>query len=107
MGRVQPRRDNTPVFPISVVSFLSGLSPRQLRELDKGGIVSPTRTEGGRRLYSETDLRRAQVAGALISERRIGNPGTRAILTLCEAFGYAPVIEALELKIQEEEEAAA
>jgi MerR family transcriptional regulator/heat shock protein HspR len=46
-----------PVYVISVAAQLSGLHPQTLRQYDRLGIVSPSRTSGGR-LYSALDVDR-------------------------------------------------
>ena len=46
----------SPVFPIGVVRRLVGLTERQIRYYDKMGLVTPYRTKGGTRMYSERDI---------------------------------------------------
>lgn len=46
----------SPVFRIGVAKELTGLSERQIRYYDRVGLVSPKRTEGGTRMYSENDI---------------------------------------------------
>lgn len=50
------RDKTTPVYPMGTVSRLTGLSPRQIRYYDKLGLVTPFRSEGGHRLYSQQDV---------------------------------------------------
>ena len=38
--------ENTPLFVISVAAELSGMHPQTLRQYDRMGLVSPTRTQG-------------------------------------------------------------
>jgi len=38
--------DDTPVFVISVAAELAGMHPQTLRQYDRLGLVSPTRTAG-------------------------------------------------------------
>ena len=44
--------DETGLYVISVASELSGLHPQTLRQYDRLGLVSPSRTEGRNRRYS-------------------------------------------------------
>ncbi|NMD62071.1 MerR family transcriptional regulator [Rhodococcus globerulus] len=44
------------VYGISVMSELSGIGPQTLRLYDRRGLLTPTRTDGGTRRYSEADL---------------------------------------------------
>lgn len=48
--------EHRPVYPISVVRKLTGLSERQIRYYGEKGLVVPWRTSGGQRLYSSFDV---------------------------------------------------
>jgi MerR family transcriptional regulator/heat shock protein HspR len=45
-----------PVFVISVAAELAGLHPQTLRQYDRLGLVSPGRTAGRGRRYSQRDI---------------------------------------------------
>ena len=45
-----------PAFRIGVVKELTNLSERQIRYYELFGLISPKRTEGGTRMYSENDI---------------------------------------------------
>lgn len=49
-------RRNMPVFPMSVVSKLTDLTPRQIRYYETHELIFPSRTEGNKRLFSLNDL---------------------------------------------------
>ena len=69
----------TPRYPVRLVSVRTGLSPHVLRAWERRyGVVSPTRTEGGQRLYSDLDVER------LVRLRRLTDRGhaIRRIATL-------------------------
>ncbi len=75
--------------PIQVVARRTGLSADVLRAWEKRyGVVEPSRSEGGRRLYSDDDierlrlLRRASRAGRRISQ--LASLGTRELTTLVQ-----------------------
>ena len=52
-------RSPTPRYPVRLVALRTGLSPHVLRAWERRyGVVSPTRTEGGQRLYSDLDVER-------------------------------------------------
>ncbi|TCI21948.1 MerR family transcriptional regulator [Exiguobacterium sp. SL-10] len=53
----QFRRSN-PLFPIGIVQDLTQLTGRQIRYYEEQGLVSPSRTESKRRLYSFNDVER-------------------------------------------------
>ena len=46
------------VYGISVTSELSGVGPQTLRLYERRGLLSPSRTDGGTRRYSDDDLER-------------------------------------------------
>jgi MerR family transcriptional regulator/heat shock protein HspR len=46
------------VYGISVASELSGLDPQTLRLYERRGLLTPARTDGGTRRYSDDDLAR-------------------------------------------------
>ena len=46
------------VYGISVASELSGFDPQTLRLYERRGLVTPARTDGGTRRYSDDDLDR-------------------------------------------------
>jgi len=46
------------VYAISVAAELSGTAVQNLRVYERRGLLSPERTEGGTRRYSEADVER-------------------------------------------------
>jgi len=48
--------DETPVFVISVAAQLAGMHAQTLRQYDRLGLVTPSRTRGGGRRYSGRDV---------------------------------------------------
>lgn len=48
--------ENDPVFPIQQAADLAGMHPQTLRQYDRLGLVSPTRTAGQSRRYSMRDV---------------------------------------------------
>jgi MerR family transcriptional regulator, light-induced transcriptional regulator len=52
----------TPRYPVRLVALRTGLSPHVLRAWERRyGVVAPTRSEGGQRLYSELDIERLRL----------------------------------------------
>ena len=47
-----------PRYMISVAAELAGMHPQTLRAYEAKGLVTPERTPGGTRLYSELDVER-------------------------------------------------
>jgi MerR family transcriptional regulator, heat shock protein HspR len=50
-----PRRTQA-VYVISVAAELSGMHPQTLRIYERRGLVTPARTQGGNRRYSDADI---------------------------------------------------
>ncbi len=48
--------DDAPVFVISVAADLAGMHAQTLRQYDRLGLVTPSRTRGGGRRYSIRDV---------------------------------------------------
>jgi len=72
--------DNTPVFPISIVSELLHVHPETIRVWERYGIIKPQR-RSGKRFYSETDLKRLRFIQRLISDQ-LNLPAIRHYLKL-------------------------
>jgi MerR family transcriptional regulator, heat shock protein HspR len=53
-------RSGLGVYGISVASELSGLGPQTLRLYETRGLLTPVRSDGGTRRYSDDDLDRLQ-----------------------------------------------
>jgi MerR family transcriptional regulator, heat shock protein HspR len=52
------RRSARGVYGISVTAELSGIDPQTLRLYERRGLITPARTEGGTRRYSDDDVAR-------------------------------------------------
>lgn len=61
----RPARDRG-VYGISVAAELVDMEPQSLRLYESRGLVSPRRTDGGTRRYSEVDLVRIRRIGELL-----------------------------------------
>jgi len=48
------------VYAISVVAELTGVDPQSLRLYERRGLLTPARTQGGTRRYSDNDVARLQ-----------------------------------------------
>jgi MerR family transcriptional regulator/heat shock protein HspR len=69
------------VYGISVTSELSGVSPQTLRLYESRGLLTPARTEGGTRRYSDDDLDRLSRIAELL-ESGVNLVGVSQILGL-------------------------
>ena len=69
------------VYVISVAAELSGMHPQTLRIYERKGLLEPSRTKGGSRRFSDTDLRRLQRINDLTAEG-LNLEGVRRVLAL-------------------------
>lgn len=75
------RNRNQAVYVISVAAELAGMHPQTLRIYERRGLVSPARTEGGNRRYSDADLEQLQRISDL-AEQGMNLEGIRRVLEL-------------------------
>lgn len=69
------------VYGMSVASELSGLDPQTLRLYDQRGLLTPARTGGGTRRYSDDDLSRLRRITSLVGDG-VNLAGVAMILAL-------------------------
>ncbi|HEY1739283.1 MAG TPA: MerR family transcriptional regulator [Acidimicrobiia bacterium] len=78
---MEPRDSDKALFVISVAAELAGVHPQTLRIYERKGLISPARTSGRSRRYSERDivlLRRIQE----LTNEGVGLAGVERILEL-------------------------
>jgi MerR family transcriptional regulator/heat shock protein HspR len=76
--------EDHPRYSISVAAELVDMHPQTLRMYEAKGLVSPRRTPGGTRRYSDSDLQRLQRIGQLTSELGLNLIGASRVLALEE-----------------------
>ena len=86
------------LYVISVAAELSGLHPQTLRQYDRIGLVSPSRTVGRNRRYSLRDIASLRTIQRLISEG-INHAGIKRIIELESAMANM-AIEVAKLRIE-------
>ena len=74
---------NRPLYMISVAADLAGLHPQTLRIYETKGLVTPQRTSGNTRMYSQADVERLELISRLTDEG-INLAGVVRILDLRE-----------------------
>lgn len=57
-----------PVYMISVAAELAGVHPQTLRAYEQKGLVTPKRTEGNTRRYSQADIEKLSLINELTDE---------------------------------------
>lgn len=73
--------ESSPIFAIAVAAELAGMHPQTLRQYDRLGLVSPTRTAGQSRRYSMRDVVQLREIARLSGEG-LNLEGIRRILEL-------------------------
>jgi MerR family transcriptional regulator, heat shock protein HspR len=73
--------EDTPLFVISVAAELCGMHPQTLRQYDRMGLVSPTRTMGKSRRYTMQDVVKLREVSKLSAEG-VSLEGIRRVLEL-------------------------
>jgi MerR family transcriptional regulator, heat shock protein HspR len=73
--------ETTPLFVISVAAELCNMHPQTLRQYDRMGLVSPTRTLGKSRRYTMQDVAKLREVSRLSAEG-VSLEGIRRVLEL-------------------------
>lgn len=88
-----PREART--FLISVAAQLAGMHAQTLRTYDRLGLVSPDRTSGGGRRYSERDVELLREVQRLSQDEGVNLAGIKRIIELTNQ------VEALQSRVAE------
>jgi MerR family transcriptional regulator, heat shock protein HspR len=95
--------DDRPRYMISVAAELVGMHPQTLRIYESKGLVSPKRTRGNTRLYSDVDLDRLRLIQRLTTELGLNLAGVEVVLRLEDELRKAHArLERLERQRREE-----
>lgn len=78
-----------PLYSISVAAELVGVHPRTLRIYEEAGLVSPARTGGNTRRYSQADIEQLLRVRRLVEELGVNLAGVRVILRIEERTGIS------------------
>jgi len=95
------RTDGVPVetvYIISVAAELAGVHPQTLRIYERRGLVTPGRTSGGNRRYSEADIARLKRVAELAGEG-MNLEGIRHVMQLEDEIAQ---LRALVVQLQEQ-----
>ncbi|OBH13540.1 MULTISPECIES: heat shock protein transcriptional repressor HspR [unclassified Mycobacterium] len=88
-------REESRTFLISVAAELAGMHAQTLRTYDRLGLVSPRRTSGGGRRYSEHDVDLLREVQRLSQDEGVNLAGIKRIIELTNQ------VEALQARVQE------
>jgi MerR family transcriptional regulator, heat shock protein HspR len=90
-----PRKEESRTFLISVAAELSGMHAQTLRTYDRLGLVSPRRTSGGGRRYSQRDVELLRQVQRLSQDEGVNLAGIKRIIELSNQ------VEALQSRLKE------
>ena len=89
------RRDEARTFLISVAAELAGMHAQTLRTYDRLGLVSPQRSSGGGRRYSERDVDLLREVQRLSQDEGVNLAGIKRIIELTNQ------VDALRTRVSE------
>jgi MerR family transcriptional regulator/heat shock protein HspR len=89
------KSENSRTFLISVAAELAGMHAQTLRTYDRIGLVSPGRSSGGGRRYSERDVDLLREVQRLSHDEGVNLAGIKRIIELTNQ------VEALQSRIKE------
>src|SRR5271157_248976 len=90
-----PSKEEARTFLISVAAELAGMHAQTLRTYDRLGLVSPRRTSGGGRRYSEHDVDLLREVQRLSQDEGVNLAGIKRIIELTNH------VEALQSRVRE------
>ena len=88
------------VYIISVAARLLEMHPQTLRKYERAGLVTPSRTDGMLRLYSEVDIARLRLIKHLVGELGLNLAGVQLVLDL---FNHMLSVRSRQKAIQDED----
>jgi MerR family transcriptional regulator, heat shock protein HspR len=83
-----PSPDPRPLYMIGIAAELAGMHPQTLRMYERRGLIAPSRTKGGTRLYSQVDVARLRRVQEM-SETGLNLTGIERILEMERALEQA------------------
>src|SRR6516162_7027396 len=89
------RESESRTFLISVAAELAGMHAQTLRTYDRLGVVTPIRTSGGGRRYSQHDVDLLREVQRLSQDEGVNLAGIKRIIELTNQ------VEALQSRLQE------
>jgi MerR family transcriptional regulator, heat shock protein HspR len=89
------KKDDSRTFLISVAAELAGMHAQTLRTYDRLGLVTPQRTTGGGRRYSQRDVELLREVQRLSQDEGVNLAGIKRIIELTNQ------VEALQARLKE------
>jgi len=75
-----------PVYLISIVATMLDIHPQTLRQYEREGLVTPSRTQGRMRLYSQRDIDRMKMILRLTRQLGVNLAGVDVVLKLKDSM---------------------
>ena len=82
--RATDRTGDRPLYMISVAAELAGMHPQTLRIYERRSLLSPTRSAGNTRLYSDADIERLRFIQHLTQEEGVNLAGVIRIIDMMD-----------------------
>jgi len=80
----EERYDTEPRYVISVAARMLDVQTHTLRYYERVGVISPRRSRGNVRLYSDRDIALLQRIKTLVADMGVNLPGVEVILRMME-----------------------
>ncbi len=84
MMNSNPQSEDEPCYVISVAARMVGVHAQTLRYYERAGLLSPSRSQGRIRLYSQSEIERLRQIQRLINDLGVNLAGAEVILRLTE-----------------------
>jgi len=95
-------RDSEPRYVISVAARIVGVQTYTLRYYERIGIISPSRSQGNIRLYSERDVEQLRRVKTLMDDLGVNLAGIEVILRMTKRLTeLQQQMEEMESKLKE------
>src|SRR3982751_2769339 len=79
---MERKKKGKAAYMISAVADSYGIHPQTLRLYEREGLLSPSRSEGNTRLYTQEDLERLEVILNLTRELGVNLAGVEVVLNM-------------------------
>ena len=95
-------KDNEPRYVISVAARIIGVQTHTLRYYERIGIISPSRSQGNIRLYSERDVEQLRRVKTLMDDLGVNLAGIEVILRMTKRLAeLQQKVEEMESNLRE------
>lgn len=96
-------KDNEPRYVISVAARIIGAQTHTLRYYERIGIISPSRSQGNIRLYSERDIEQLRRVKTLMDDLGVNLAGIEVILRMTKRLTeLQQQMEEMESRLREQ-----